>query len=90
MPPLEQSQNSHDFELSFAATQPFDFHAWLATWQREYVFFRVDVHERINFMAPSVRDLLGYEPAEMLGRDRGTIARRIDDAHALIDRLLGR
>jgi len=69
MQPLEKSQDSHDFELSFAATRPFDFHAWLATWQREYVFFRIDSRNRINFMAPSVRDILGYQPQEMLWRD---------------------
>jgi PAS domain S-box-containing protein len=65
----EKSQDSHDFDLSFAATRPFDFHAWLATWQREYVFFRIDSRNRINFMAPSVREILGYDPKEMLGRD---------------------
>jgi len=65
---LEQSQDPHDYELSFAATRPFDFHAWLATWQREYVFFRIDGRNRINFIAPSVRDILGYDPEEMLGR----------------------
>jgi PAS domain S-box-containing protein len=69
MASLEKSQESHDFELSFAATRPFDFHAWLATWQREYVFFRIDGRNRINFIAPSVREILGYEPHDMLGRD---------------------
>ncbi|MBA3480513.1 MAG: PAS domain S-box protein [Pirellulales bacterium] len=69
MASLEKSQESHDFELSFAATRPFDFHAWLATWQREYVFFRIDGRNRINFIAPSVREILGYEPQQMLGRD---------------------
>lgn len=69
MPPLENQQVAHDYELSFAAARPFDFHAWLATWQREYVFFRIDAQNRIDFMAPSVREILGYEPAEMVGRD---------------------
>jgi PAS domain S-box-containing protein len=69
MPPLEKSQDSQDFELSFAATRPFDFHAWLATWQREYVFFRIDGRNRITFIAPSVQEILGYEPGDVLGRD---------------------
>jgi PAS domain S-box-containing protein len=67
--PLDQTTPSHDFELSLAAARPFDFHAWLATWQREHVFFRIDPHGQINFVAPSVKEILGYEPAEMLGRD---------------------
>jgi PAS domain S-box-containing protein len=70
MSPLDSTHDPHhDFELSFAATRPFDFHAWLATWQQEYLFFRIDARGRINFIAPSVRDILGYEPEEMLGRD---------------------
>jgi PAS domain S-box-containing protein len=67
-PPLENSHDASDFELSFAATRPFDFHAWLTTWQQEYVFFRIDNRGRINFIAPSVRDLLGYNPQDLLGR----------------------
>ncbi|MCC6492170.1 MAG: PAS domain S-box protein [Pirellulales bacterium] len=66
---METTQDPQDLELSFAATRPFDFHAWLTTWQREFVFFRVDARNRINYMAPSVRDILGYDPETMLGRD---------------------
>ncbi|RIK78258.1 MAG: hypothetical protein DCC67_11755 [Planctomycetota bacterium] len=66
---VEAVPDSPEYELSFAATRPFDYHAWLAAWQREYVFFRIDARGRINYMAPSVRDILGYEPDEMLGRD---------------------
>ncbi|HEX6964138.1 MAG TPA: PAS domain S-box protein [Lacipirellula sp.] len=70
MSPLENTHDAHrDFELSFAATRPFDFHAWLATWQREYVFFRIDARSRISFIAPSVEAILGYEPEELIGRD---------------------
>jgi PAS domain S-box-containing protein len=69
MSPLDKTHDIPDVELSFAATRPFDFHAWLATWQREYVFFRIDGKNRITFIAPSVKDILGFEPYEMLGRD---------------------
>jgi PAS domain S-box-containing protein len=67
--PLDQTQQAHDFELSLAAERPFDIQDWFGAWRREYVFFRIDLHGRINFVAPSVKEILGYEPAEMLGRN---------------------
>jgi PAS domain-containing protein len=69
MSPLNRSHDIPDVELTFAPTRPFDFHAWLATWQREYVFFRIDGRNRITFVAPSVKEILGFEPHELLGRD---------------------
>jgi PAS domain S-box-containing protein len=69
MSPLNRSHDIPDAELTFAPTRPFDFHAWLATWQQEYVFFRIDGRNRITFIAPSVKEILGFEPHELLGRD---------------------
>lgn len=42
--------------------------AWLATWQREYLFYQLDSHQRIKLVSPSAKEILGYEPAEMIGR----------------------
>jgi PAS domain S-box-containing protein len=65
--PIERPTESVDFELSFATARPFDFHAWREMWRREYVFFHIDAQQRIDFIAPSVRDILGYDPEELLG-----------------------
>jgi PAS domain S-box-containing protein len=67
-----------------AASQPFDFQAWLETWQDELLFFRVDARERIDYVSPSVQAILGYEPAELLGRD---YREYFDPHHALCAQL---
>ncbi|MCA9238387.1 MAG: PAS domain S-box protein [Planctomycetales bacterium] len=41
---------------------------WLASWQHEYLFYQLDADQRITFIAPSVRSILGYDPTEMVGR----------------------
>ncbi|MBX3434840.1 MAG: PAS domain S-box protein [Pirellulales bacterium] len=45
----------------------FNLQPWLATWQNDYLFYRLDDQQRIQFISPSVRRILGYEPKEMLG-----------------------
>ena len=49
---------------------PFDFHAWLErVAARVLSSFASTRPSRIDFVSPSVRTILGYEPEEMLGRD---------------------
>ena len=83
--PLDQFRDPHDYELSVAASRPFDFHAWLATLQHEFVFFRVDLHNRINYIAPSIRAILGYAPEDLLGTD---FRETFDLAHPMRAKLL--
>jgi PAS domain S-box-containing protein len=66
------------------SARPFDFNAWLETWQEEIVFFRVDGAERIDYVSPSVGSILGYEPEEMLGR---VYREYFDPSHPLCDQL---
>jgi PAS domain S-box-containing protein len=51
-----------------SSAAPFDYRAWVEAWHDEAVFFRVDAAEVIDFVSPSVRTILGYQPDEMLGR----------------------
>jgi PAS domain S-box-containing protein len=64
--------------------RPFDVNAWLETWQDEFVFFRVDAAERIDYVSPSVGPILGYEAEEMLGRDYRQF---FDPSHPLCEQL---
>ena len=66
---LDRTHDSHDVGLSLAGGRPFDYHAWMATWEREYVFFRIDAQQRIDFVSPSVRTILGYAPEGLLGQN---------------------
>lgn len=50
-------------------SQPFGYEAWNAMLQAEHLFFRVDLHFKIDFVSPNVRQLMGYWPEELLGRD---------------------
>lgn len=45
-----------------------DVAAWLANWHSDYLLLRLDERDRIAFIGPSVREILGYEPSEL--RDR--------------------
>lgn len=83
--PLDQSRDPHDYELSVAASRPFDFHAWMATLQLEFIFFRVDLRNRINYVSPSIRTILGYDPEDLLGTD---FRETFDLAHPIRAKLL--
>lgn len=83
--PLDQSRDRQEFDLSIAATRPFDARAWMATLEQEFIFFRVDLHNRINYVAPSIRDILGFTPEDLTGTD---FRDAFDLAHPLRAKLL--
>jgi PAS domain S-box-containing protein len=67
--PLHQSRDSHEVELSLAPSRPYDGRNWLELFQQENVFFQVDLANVIRQIAPSVRNIMGYWPQDLLGRD---------------------
>src|SRR5436190_38017 len=73
-----------DSTASYAPAGHFDFQAWLQAWQEEFVFFRVDAGNCIEYISPSVRTILGYDPDELLGRDYRAF---FDANHRLCDQL---
>jgi len=69
--PLHQSRDSHDFVAS-VPPQPwpsFNYEAWNELLHEEHFFFRVDLHQKINFVSDSVRQKMGYRPEDLLGTD---------------------
>src|SRR5690606_22302166 len=69
--PLYQSRDSHDFVAS-VPPQPwpsFNYEAWNELLHEEHFFFRVDLHQKINFVSDSVRQKMGYRPEDLLGTD---------------------
>ena len=71
--PLDQSQETHDLELSLAATPAIEYPHWFETLQQEHVFFRVDLAGTIKAISPSLRPILGYWSEDVIGRDYRSI-----------------
>ncbi|QDT74086.1 PAS domain S-box protein [Lacipirellula limnantheis] len=50
-------------------SRPFDFTGWNELLHAEHVFVRVDLNNKIDFVSASVRDIMGYRPEDLIGRD---------------------
>ena len=46
-----------------------DFSAWVDDCQSEFLLFRVNASDRIEFISPSVQSILGRPPKDFIGRD---------------------
>jgi PAS domain S-box-containing protein len=66
---VDRSLAPRDSRAISVASLPIDFSAWLDAWQDEFVFFRVDAADLIEYICPSVEGLLGFHPDELTGRD---------------------
>jgi PAS domain S-box-containing protein len=70
---LNQSQDAHHFVASVPPQPlpppPFNYDAWNELLQAEHFFFRVDLHQKINFASDSVRPMMGYRPEDLIGKD---------------------
>ncbi|MEQ8836142.1 MAG: PAS domain S-box protein, partial [Lacipirellulaceae bacterium] len=68
----------------------FDYASWFNAWQREYLLYRLTPDGVILYMSPSVREILGYEPEEMIGRHVNDFLVMNHPVHALIQDLSDR
>ncbi len=71
--PLDQTQETHDLELSLTTTPAIEYPLWFETLQQEHVFFRVDLAGTIETVSPSIRPIFGYWPEDAIGRDYRSI-----------------
>ncbi len=62
---VDRSLDPQESRAIRVASWPIDFHAW----QDEFVFFRVDAADQIEYICPSVEGLLGFDPDELAGRN---------------------
>ena len=67
--PGDNATDSWSHFASVIRPEQFDISYWLQAFDHEFVFYRVDQDHRITFVTPSVENVLGYPPAELLGRD---------------------
>ena len=63
------SVNENHRTVDRTSVVPTDLANWLSVWQREFIFYQLDADCNLTFVSDSVREVLGLEPAEMIGRN---------------------
>lgn len=71
--PIENPMDSWSHFDTVIPPGDFDPAYWLQAWDQEFLFYRVDRHARVVFVTPSVKNILGYTPDELLGVDSRTL-----------------